>query len=484
MRASLTALVASGLVVSTTAATTAKRDPSPQPRPRIQVRLADLPQHYFIAHRGAGAYIAPENTEQALERGNADPDADLLEFDVRVLTDGAGGIWHDPTVDRISTSTGSVDDLDSAAFRRLVIDAGSWFGGNATDTHPILLDQVLSEFGGKRLLLAHPKDTAATRLVIDEVTKRGLGDAVQVQTFSRSDLKLALDAGLNGQLLIQTQDQANVDNPGALVADGVKRVSLYDKLPDAVIKSYVDAGLTVAVWNVDRQYRRDQLYALGVRGIDSDDPTYVRGDTARYRRTSAPFSTQTWWYGQISQSQTPDALSASKRGRFIAPNLWHINLGEYPLFVLQGWASPLPSPKSYKLSLHMRYDSLGADRMRWGGVYFSAKNDSAYSDADSSLNGGYSVILRTNGTLALYRKDAGKTVTLKTITTAALKKGQTASLRITVSGSTVSVTRVDGPDKTIKVTDSKYRGGYVFLGRQASAGHEGPGVTFSDVTLG
>jgi glycerophosphoryl diester phosphodiesterase len=479
MRASLTALVAAGLVVSTSAATTANNDPSPRPRPRIQVRLADLPQHYFIAHRGGGAYVAPENTEQALDKGNAEPDADLLEFDVRVLTDGVGGIWHDPTVDRVSTSTGSVDDLSSTAFMKLVIDSSTWFGGGVKDTHPILLDQVLSEFGGKRLLLAHPKDTAATQLVIDEVTQRGLTAAVQVQTFSRSDLKLALAAGMNGQLLIQDTAQADVDTPAALVADGVTRVSLHDTLPDSVIRSYVAAGLTVSVWNVDRQYRRDQLYAMGVRGIDSNDPTYVSGDAASYHRTSDPFSKQTFWYGQISQSQTADALTASRRGRFITPNLWHVNLGEYPLFVLQGWASPLP--KTYTLHVHMRYDSLGKDKTRWGGVYFSAKNDAAYSDASSSLNGGYSAILRTNGQLGLYRKDAGATVTLKTITTPALKKGQTASLHITVSGTTVTVTRVDGPDKTISVKDTKYRGSYLFLGRHASTGHEGPGVTFSYV---
>ena len=114
-------------------------------------------------------------------------------------------------------------------------------------------------------------------------------------------------------------------------------------------------------------------------------------------------------------------------------------------------------------------------------MYFSAKNDSAYSDAGSSLNGGYSAILHTDGRLGLYRKDAGATVTLKTITTPALKKGQTASLHITVSGTTVTVTRVDGPDKTVKAKDTKYRGRYLFLGRQASTGHEGPGVTFSYV---
>ena len=481
MRASLTALIAVGLV-ATTSASAAAADPSPTPRTSFKVRLADLPTRYFIAHRGAGAYVAPEDTEQALDRGNSEPDADLLEFDVRVLTDGVGGVWHDPTVDRVSTSTGPVDDLSSTAFSKLTIDANSWFGGGVSNAHPILLDQVLSEFGGKRLLLAHPKDTAAMKLVIDEVTGRGLTDAVQVQTFSRSDLKLAVDAGLNGQLLIQDAAQAAVDTPAAVLADGIKRVSVQDKLSDGVIRDYVKSGLLVSVWNVDRQYRRDQLYALGVRGIDSNDPTYVSGDTAIYRRDRDPFSTQTWWYGQLSQTQTADALTASKRGRFIAPNWWHVNLGEYPLFVLQGWASPLP--KSYTLKLQIRYDSLGKDRTRWGGVYFSAKNDAAYSDADSSLNGGYSAILRTNGTLGLYRKDAGKTVTLKTLATAALKKGQVASLHISVSGSSVTVTRVDGPDKKITVKDTKYRGGYVFLGRHASAGHEGPGVSFANVTVG
>jgi glycerophosphoryl diester phosphodiesterase len=481
VRASLTALIAVGLV-ATTSASAAAADPSPTPRTSFKVRLADLPTRYFIAHRGAGAYVAPEDTEQALDRGNSEPDADMLEFDVRVLTDGVGGVWHDPTVDRVSTSTGPVDDLSSTAFSKLTIDANSWFGGGVSNAHPILLDQVLSEFGGKRLLLAHPKDTAAMKLVIDEVTGRGLTDAVQVQTFSRSDLKLAVDAGLNGQLLIQDAAQAAVDTPAAVLADGIKRVSVQDKLSDGVIRDYVKSGLLVSVWNVDRQYRRDQLYALGVRGIDSNDPTYVSGDTAIYRRDRDPFSTQTWWYGQISQTQTADALTASKRGRFIAPNWWHVNLGEYPLFVLQGWASPLP--ESYTLKLQIRYDSLGKDRTRWGGVYFSAKNDSAYSDADSSLNGGYSAILRTNGTLGLYRKDAGKTVTLKTLATAALKKGQVASLHISVSGSSVTVTRVDGPDKKITVKDTKYRGGYVFLGRHASAGHEGPGVSFANVTVG
>jgi hypothetical protein len=70
------------------------------------------------------------------------------------------------------------------------------------------------------------------------------------------------------------------------------------------------------------------------------------------------------------------------------------------------------------------------------------------------------------------------------VRTAAPAKGQTVVLRVTVSGPTVKVTRVDGPDRTISVRDTRYRGGYVFLGRDASAGHQGPGVSFSGVTVG
>lgn len=478
MRTAVTALVVAAVTITTSVAAC----PSP-PGPRHPARIADLPWHYVVAHRGAGAYLAPENTEQALRRGNADPDVDMLEFDVRVLRDGAGAVWHDATVDRISTSTGPVSSLDSAAYTRLVIDASRWFGGGVADTHPILLDHVLDEFGGRRLLLAHPKGTAATRLVVEEVRRRGLADAVLVQTFSRSDLKLVIAARLNGQLLIGSTTQAAVDTPAAVRADGITRVSLDSGLPDATIRAYVAAGLTVAAWNVDRQYRRDRLHALGVRGIDSNDPVYARGDVARYRRTSDPFATQTWWYGQLGQRQSPERLGASARGRFIAPDRWHIDRGEYPLFVLQGWASPA-DPTAYTLSLRMRYDSLGADRTRWGGVYFAARNDAAFNDKDAPLNGGYTAILRTDGTLAVYRKDPTRTVLLGSIATPALSRGTIVKMRISVRGSTLTVTRYGVPDNTIRVDDATYRGGHLFLGRSASRGHQGPGLSFENVTIG
>ncbi|HZB32200.1 MAG TPA: glycerophosphodiester phosphodiesterase family protein [Streptosporangiaceae bacterium] len=446
------------------------------------VRLADLPARPFTGHRGAGAYLAPENTEQAFAAGVADPAADMLEFDVQVLADGAGAIFHDLTVDRITTSSGRVADLDSAAFKALTIDARSWFGGTAANTRPLLLDEFLDEFAGRKALLAHPKDTAATRLVISEITRRGLGDQVRIQTFSRSDAVLAKNAGMQAQVLVGGTTQATTDTPAAIKADGLKYVSLWQGLPDATIRSYVAAGLTVSCYDVDRQYRRDQLYRLGVAGIDGNDPVYSRGATAAYRRTGDPFATMKYWYGHMSQTQNAANVSAAHRGSFTAPGWWSIPRGTSPLFVRQGWAVP-PDPKNYVLHAWIRYDALGSDATRWAGVYFSGRYDHAFNDAANARNSGYTAILRQNGSLELYRKSPTATVLLKKVATPALKAGTIAKISIRVTATTVYARRYDVNGASVAATDGTYRGAYIYLGRAAAATAQGPGVSFDNVAF-
>ncbi|MBO2446383.1 hypothetical protein J4573_04725 [Actinomadura barringtoniae] len=445
-------------------------------RPGFRVNV--LPQRFVIAHRGSGSFMAPENTQAALDRGVSDPNADLLEFDIQVLKDGVGGVWHDPTVDRISTSSGPVTALDSTAFKKLVIDAPAWFGGKGAASHPLLLDELLDQYAGRKLLLAHPKDTQAMQLAIDTLTRRGLQDVVQIQTFSRSDAVLAKNAGFVVQVLVGSANQATIDTPQAIQADGIQRVSIWQGLPDATIRSYVAAGLTVAAYDVNRHYRRDQLYALGVHGLDTDDPTYIRGDSARYRRTSDPFGYQTWWYGHLGQVQTPSRLAAEHpdRGSFIAPNWWTVPRGSYPLFVRQGWAQ---LNKTQELRVWMQATALGADTTRWAGLYFSAQRDNAYADASADpLNAGYSLILRQNGQLQLYRKDPTRTVLLKTINTPALRTGTLAKIQIKITSTGIYIRRYDITSTGATIRDTHYRGTYLYLGRSAYTGHQGPGIAF------
>ncbi|MEV4254289.1 glycerophosphodiester phosphodiesterase family protein [Spirillospora sp. NPDC049652] len=428
-----------------------------------------LPQRFFIAHRASGAFLAPENTASAFESGLGDPDADLLEFDVQVLKDGVGGVWHDPTVDRITPEHGRVTARTSRQFKKLRIDAHSWFGGTAKDTHPLLLDEVLTRYATRKQLLAHPKDSRAARLVIDHVVARRLTGHVQMQTDHLADAVAARKAGITAQLLIGTERQADAASPAQVKKAGIQRVSVNSQLPDALIARYVRAGLVVACFNVESQTRRDRLYRLGVRGIDTDDPVYLHG--SRYRRTSDPFATGTYSPGHMGQAQTAAALTAYQRGRFTSPDWWTIPYGRADLFTRQGWAV---LGRSYTLRATVRFDRLSTRRADAAAIQFASPTDDPYT----SRTGGYDLVLRQDGRLDLY-KDHRLLTSVRTppIT----RSGTTAALRVTVTPGTVTVRRDGGRGAT--VSDTSYRGRYLYLGRIKPPGHDGPQLSFRDVTV-
>src|SRR5438552_148547 len=70
-----------------------------------------------FAHRG-GSALAPENTIDAFANGLA-LGADGLELDVHLSRDGIAVVNHDATVDRTTTSTGTVASLTADALARL-----------------------------------------------------------------------------------------------------------------------------------------------------------------------------------------------------------------------------------------------------------------------------------------------------------------------------------------------------------------------------
>ena len=91
----------------------------------------------IIAHRGASA-DAPENTLEAFQLG-LDQGADAIECDVRVTRDGELVAIHDPTVDRVADTTGTVAEMSQAELSAL--DVGSWKSPSWRDARiPMLAD--------------------------------------------------------------------------------------------------------------------------------------------------------------------------------------------------------------------------------------------------------------------------------------------------------------------------------------------------------
>lgn len=98
-----------------------------------------LPTQGLCAHRGAMSTF-PENTLQAFQEAIR-LGAEMIEFDVRLTSDGALVVMHDATVERTTNGTGKVADLTLEQV--LQLDAGSWKGPEFVGLQVPLFEEVL-----------------------------------------------------------------------------------------------------------------------------------------------------------------------------------------------------------------------------------------------------------------------------------------------------------------------------------------------------
>lgn len=430
----------------------------------------------YIAHRGA-AFRYPENTAEAYAACIA-AGFNVIEQDAYLLSDGALGVIHDSTVDAVTTSTGNVAALDSAAFQALTIDSDAWHGGGFGDLSPVLLDKVLATHRAEAIFIIEAKNTSAAAAILAALEGRGIRkDQVIVQSFTLAELVSAADCGAHTMHL-----DAGAADPADAVTAGVGWAGVSSAASDAHIQSWVDAGVITTCYGVTRRYRRDELLALGVRGFFADDPEYL--STTAPLATEDTFSTGTWMAGMVHHF---DSLAAGNRGRFYDGGYWGWGVGGADEFdsVLQGWASPIKGDAGaddFTIELSVRFESaLSGDEARWAAVFLGA-NDRPFIGGSgfSADNAGLQITMRKNGGLQIYnRTDVGVTL-LATYSGAAFADGEEVRYRIVVTPTDVSAHRLDGSGTivgTATSADATYRGGYLHIGRYELA------VQFRDVVI-
>lgn len=96
------------------------------------------PYPTIVAHRGGGK-LAPENTLAGIDTG-AERGHKMIEFDVKLSSDGEIFLLHDDTLDRTSNGWGIAGQL--AWEKLLQLDVGSWFGNDFVGERLPLLSQV------------------------------------------------------------------------------------------------------------------------------------------------------------------------------------------------------------------------------------------------------------------------------------------------------------------------------------------------------
>lgn len=229
----------------------------------------------FIASHRGGAATAPENTLPAVTAALADG-FDYVEVDVALTADRHPVLMHDKTVDRTTDGHGRLASLTLAEVRAL--DAGSWFdrtyAGTPVPTLVEFLDALVATDGRAIVEMKGEWDAAAVDAAVAEVAARGLERRIVFASFDARTLALAAaGSDVLSRLLILKQLPSDVVS--AVAEAGARGVVVNRKAVLArpgIVDELHAVGARVVVYTLNDDSQWDEVTALGVDGIVTDDP--------------------------------------------------------------------------------------------------------------------------------------------------------------------------------------------------------------------
>jgi glycerophosphoryl diester phosphodiesterase len=242
------------------------------------------PRVEIVAHRGA-SHDAPENTLPAL-RLAWEQKADASEFDVFLTKDGRVAVIHDKDTKRVAGVDRRVVDQTLAELKAL--DVGRWKGPRFTGTAIPTLEEMLAVVpDGKRVFVEVKCGPEIVPELVRLLTASGLKPAqtpvisfnaavVAATKKARPDVPAYLLASLK-----QAKGKAPPTAEGLIAkarevkADGLD-LSAEDALDEAFAGKVRTAGLKLYVWTVNDPAVAKRMAALGVDGITTDRPGWLR----------------------------------------------------------------------------------------------------------------------------------------------------------------------------------------------------------------
>jgi glycerophosphoryl diester phosphodiesterase len=248
--------------------------------------LTSLPQPIIFAHRGASTY-APENTIAAFELALTQ-NADAIELDVKLSSDGHAIVIHDPTVDRTTGSHGRVKDLPLRELQSL--DAGRFFSEKFHGEKIPTLEEVFETVGWRTFINVEltnyttPSDQLVETVCM-LVKKCGLQDHVMFSSFFASNLSKArayLPDVPSGLLAYKGVVGAWARSFGFNFG---RYQALHPHVTDVTsqqVQRVHRLNRRIHVWTVNAAEDMRHLFHWGVDGIFTDDPQLagqVRGES-------------------------------------------------------------------------------------------------------------------------------------------------------------------------------------------------------------
>ena len=241
----------------------------------------------IVAHRGA-SHDAPENTLSAVNLAWKQ-NADAVEIDVYLTRDNQIVVYHDKTTKRIGGRDTPIENQTLAELRTL--DVGGWKGRQWKNERIPTLEDVLATIPpGKRLFIEikdGPELVPALALALKLARKQARQTAVisfsyevvqsvkqqlphievyWIVKFKQSKVTRKWTPKI-GEVVAKTK-RAGLDGVDLNNCPAVNRASV------AAVRA---AGLGFYVWTVNDPGDARRLQALGIDGITTDRPGWLRG---------------------------------------------------------------------------------------------------------------------------------------------------------------------------------------------------------------
>jgi len=240
----------------------------------------------IIGHRGA-SHDAPENTLSSVHLA-WEQNADAVEIDIYLTKDGRIVAFHDKTTERIGGRDKPVADQTLEELRTL--DVGSWkddrFKGEQIPTLAEIVDTVPD---GKRLFIEvkcdrkvipqlgrvlgssgkRPEQTAVIGFSLPtmKAVKMALPELQVYWVLHRKQHKVTGRWSPSAETLVLKARRAGVDGIDVGALDTVDRPFI-----DKIKKS----GLGFYCWTINSPDEANRLVRIGVDGITTDRPAFLR----------------------------------------------------------------------------------------------------------------------------------------------------------------------------------------------------------------
>jgi hypothetical protein len=461
---------------------------------RVNVVLTNLSK-LVSAHRGGGAYMAPEEAPEAYNwtlnyaDGTATSlDGIFFDCDIDRTSDGTPVLMHDSTVDRTTDGTGATSSFTTSAFLALNIDPENStppLGGWAHD-HPMTFQGLLDLLAPTgRPLLAEDKIGPLS----DVVTLLN-NSAMKSRTILAADTTAGLApinaAGIQSMLV----GFPSANDTAATVVAAAPTYFAYSYTSttyytDAYLQTLANAGIKNTFYTIRRRSEyATQMARPGVIGGASDDPFYMLGYNVI--ENSLDLSNGRYHHGMIEASAS---LQNGKRPTISGGKIVFNQPTTASQWMLLGSLADETQGIPTRITFTVTWNALGTDTARWFGFAFGAPNDRSvyFNSANADNQGvGYVAQMRQNGQLLLSKLN-GDGLAATGIATGTAANPVTAvptsiNFQIDYNKSTkaITFTRLD-TGASVTVTDATYTGAYMHIGNNSQAA--GQQISFSNIVV-